>query len=82
MQQSPVNQGYSSTELDALKNRIGRVLETFPEIQAAYLFGSAALGRATRDSDLDLAVVVDRPLDERKLDLLAALAALKHQWWR
>lgn len=32
------------------------------EIQAAYVFGSVATGRARRDSDVDVAVLLTRPL--------------------
>lgn len=73
-QVSTTDQRDSGAEPDALRVRIARVLAAFPEIQAAYLFGSAAVGRATRESDLDLAVVVDQPLGGRKLDILMALA--------
>ena len=51
------------------------VLRRHPEINLAILFGSVAAGSATRDSDLDLAVAADRPLDaEAKLNLIADLA--------
>lgn len=50
-------------------------LGAFPEVEAAYLFGSAAEGRAGVESDLDLALVVSRPLGTSRLDILTALAA-------
>ena len=62
-------------DLSKLRRLLAEVLEDFPEVQAAYLFGSAAEGRARPDSDLDIGLVVDRPLGERRLDILAALAA-------
>lgn len=64
-----------TTSLDALRPRLARVLSRFPEIAAAYLFGSAARGRAGPESDLDIAVVTTSPLGSRKLDLLTALTA-------
>ena len=54
------------------------------EIQAAYVFGSAATGRVRADSDVDVAVLVDprkqrlRGLDYR-LDLMADLGAALHR---
>lgn len=59
---------------DALKGTLTKVLQGFPEIEAVFLFGSAASGTAKAGSDLDLAVVPSRPLGARRLDLLAALA--------
>jgi len=64
-----------TTSLNALRPRLARVLSQFPEIAAAYLFGSAARGRAGPESDLDIAVVTTSPLGSRKLDLLTALTA-------
>lgn len=63
-------------EIDALQRRICRVLARYPFIEAAYLFGSHAAGRAGPDSDVDLAVVGPRAeLRARKLDILADLIA-------
>ncbi len=51
------------------------IFENYPEIQAVYLFGSSASGRANAESDLDLAVLADdTSLRGRKLDILAELA--------
>ena len=51
------------------------IFERYPGIQAVYLFGSSASGRATPESDLDLAVLADDTnLRHRKLDILAELA--------
>lgn len=56
--------------------RVAKVLQAFPEVQAAYLFGSVAQGRARKDSDIDLALVPRSPgLEDRRLDILAAFAA-------
>ena len=58
-----------------LDGQLADVLRTFPEIRAAFLFGSRAEGRGRPDSDIDLALVPASPaLRDRKLDILAALA--------
>lgn len=52
------------------------VFKKYPGIQAVYLFGSGAYGRANAESDLDLAVIADDAgLRGRRLDILADLAA-------
>lgn len=51
------------------------VLEIHPQIQLAILFGSVAQGRATPESDLDLAVAAKYPLNtELKTTLIEELA--------
>lgn len=45
----------------------------FPEVEAVFLFGSRAEGRAGLESDLDLALVVREPTPGLKLRLLEAL---------
>jgi len=45
-----------------LNNRIRHVLAQHGDIRLAILFGSLAKGRATPESDLDLAVLMDAPL--------------------
>lgn len=61
---------------NVFEKRLRRVLARYPSIQAAYLFGSRAVGRARRHSDLDLALVGHRDaLESGKLDILADLAA-------
>jgi hypothetical protein len=51
------------------------ILGWYPDIQAAYLFGSAAEGKEQADSDIELAIV-PRSAESRKkkLDILAYLA--------
>ena len=39
------------------------MLEHFPDIEALYAFGSIARGDATADSDLDLAVLMNAPIE-------------------
>lgn len=54
---------------------IKQVLDRHPIIRLAVLFGSLAKGEAGRDSDLDLAVSADRPLEcHEKMQLIAELA--------
>ena len=55
--------------------RLAALFSQYPEIQAVYLFGSAAAGATHADSDLDLAVVPRGPEARRKkLDILTDLA--------
>ena len=44
----------------ALHEALGRALAASPGVVSAYLFGSAAAGREHRESDVDLAVLLDR----------------------
>ncbi|MFC1466200.1 MAG: nucleotidyltransferase domain-containing protein [Candidatus Brachytrichaceae bacterium NZ_4S206] len=47
------------------------VFQRYPGVQAVYLFGSYAEGRARPDSDLDLAILLRHAgLRERRLDIL------------
>jgi hypothetical protein len=62
--------------VDELKAAIAPILDRYPAIEAAYLFGSHARGTAHADSDLDLALVGDAPaLGAIKLDVLADLTS-------
>lgn len=61
-------------ESETLRQQIHRVLKHYPSVQAAYLFGSHAEGRAKPGSDVDLALVGPRAeLQTYKLDILADL---------
>jgi predicted nucleotidyltransferase len=54
---------------------IAHQLARYPAVKLAILFGSLAAGRATSDSDLDLGVAADNPLDmELKTVLIEELA--------
>lgn len=54
---------------------LARVFRKYPEVQAVYLFGSAAEGRTHRESDLDLAVIPRSPAARAlRLDILTDLA--------
>lgn len=58
-----------------IDERIRQVLTKHPQILLAVLFGSMAGNTAGVDSDLDLAVSADRPLDVReKIQLIMDLA--------
>lgn len=49
-------------------------LQRFPDLRAAWLFGSRASGRARFDSDIDLAVLGSAPLTpEQRRDLIEAV---------
>jgi len=51
------------------------LLVQFPAIQIAFLLGSAAKGRLTYESDIDVAVAGEKPLDaETKRKLIEAIA--------
>jgi predicted nucleotidyltransferase len=54
---------------------IRRVLERYPHIRLAILFGSFATGRIRPDSDLDVAVDAGRPITvDEKMKLIEDLA--------
>lgn len=56
-------------------DRIRTLLLAQPDIQAAVVFGSMASGTAGPDSDLDIAILAERPLDAtRRSELIEALA--------
>ena len=58
-----------------LNKRIQKVLAQHGGIRLAILFGSLAKGRATPESDLDLAVLMDVPLSaETKMALIGDLS--------
>lgn len=60
---------------DQLRISIGLILDRYPAVEAAYLFGSHARGTATQDSDIDLALAGKAPLLAAcKLDILADFA--------
>jgi predicted nucleotidyltransferase len=54
---------------------IGVVFQAHPEIQLAVLFGSVAAGKHRRDSDIDVAVDIGRPLTAvEKMEFVAQFA--------
>lgn len=63
---------------------MSRCLSKRREIDAAYVFGSAATGRTRRDSDLDIAVLLARPLapsraTDYRLGLMTDLGSVLHR---
>jgi hypothetical protein len=52
--------------LSAASRAVARSVSRRPEIQAAYIFGSVARGRARPDSDIDIAVLVGRRIPEAR----------------
>ena len=70
--------------MPAIGRAIARSVSKRREIQAAYLFGSAATGRTRADSDVDVAVLLERPLGSRhlldyRLKLMTDLGAALHR---
>jgi predicted nucleotidyltransferase len=65
-------------EPDELLSRVKRALLPIAGVQAAFLFGSRATGRARPDSDIDIAVLLENapPSHERKGVLWPLLTAL------
>ncbi len=65
-----------TTDAGGIETVLTGVLEGYPAVEVALLFGSVACGRATAGSDVDVAVAARRPLplDER-VDLQAAMSA-------
>lgn len=61
----------SPDALTALRTTVDQVLGSHPEVQAAFLFGSAAEGRPFRD--LDIALIVDRRASPAERDIELAL---------
>ena len=60
---------------DELRRKLTSVFRRHPDIQAVYLFGSTAEGRARPESDIDLAVIASSSrIKEKKLDILSELA--------
>lgn len=49
-------------EISQIDAQLREVLEHFPGVSLAVLFGSIAAGRPRTDSDLDIAVAADHPL--------------------
>ena len=57
------------------QNELSQVLEADPTLQIVILFGSVADGQIRADSDIDIAVAADKPLDARaKLALIDTVA--------
>ena len=51
-----------TSDLARVSHQVARCVRARREIQAAYVFGSVATGRSRPDSDVDVAVLLARPL--------------------
>jgi uncharacterized protein len=66
--------------MEKLLEPIRSVLLQHPNIQLCILFGSAAVGRTTAGSDLDIAVAGYKPLSgDEYLELMAAFSSATHR---
>lgn len=70
--------------LAAASRAVARLVARHPNIQAAYIFGSVAQGRARPDSDIDVAVLLGRRLPDARalryrLTLAGELGAALHR---
>jgi predicted nucleotidyltransferase len=65
----------TATDFASIKRAVVRCVSTRPEIQAAYVFGSAATGRVRAGSDVDIAVLIKRQPPARLLTYRLALMA-------
>ncbi len=78
---------HSATRVSALaaaSRVVARCVARHPDIQAAYIFGSVAQGRARPDSDIDVGVLLGRRLPEARalryrLTLAGELGAALHR---
>lgn len=62
------------------ENLVRWLREAISNLQAVYLFGSAATGELRPDSDLDIAVLADAPIDPvARFDLAQAIAAARNR---
>ena len=73
-----------ASDVLSIQRAIARCASKRREIRAAYLFGSAATGRAGPDSDLDVAVLLAGPLGASRsltyrLKLMTDLGAALHR---
>lgn len=56
------------------RTQLRAILSDYPRIKLAILFGSVAQGAAVWDSDLDLAILADTPLDTAlRMELIARI---------
>jgi predicted nucleotidyltransferase len=65
----------TKNQLGSIESKLNEVLLHFPMIVLAVIFGSIAVGRQRRDSDLDIAVSAGRTLAiSEKISIINALA--------
>lgn len=63
-----------------IKGFIAEVAKKYPNLVASYLFGSYAKGNFHKDSDIDLALVMDDLADDEKFDIQVQLMLLASQF--
>jgi predicted nucleotidyltransferase len=62
--------------MDTLATQLRELLSPYPQFELAILFGSQATGRATQNSDIDLALLADVPISSTlKLTLIERIGA-------
>ncbi len=63
---------------DKIKKLLKEYLDHLPDIAAAYLFGSYAEGKMSKDSDIDIAILLARGKKESsdKLKVMADLSRI------
>ena len=64
---------YSAVDMADLEHNVNAVLADFPEVVAAYLFGSRAGSRPRRTSDVDVALIFDARTDRERRFLTRCL---------
>lgn len=62
-----------------IKADVKSVLVNYPEVESAYLFGSYAIGKATRQSDVDIMLVLNKPMGIRFFGIAADLSNKLHK---
>ena len=64
----------------SIKEQTLQTIDAFPEIRLAILFGSAANGKLTADSDIDIALAGIDPLKpSQKIQIIGKLSLLLHR---
>lgn len=62
-------------ETDKIDRQIQSVMDQFSDIKLVIIFGSVATGKASLESDLDIAILAKKPLSaQNKISLINALA--------
>ena len=62
--------------MSTLDEQLVRFLSRYPQLKLAIMFGSQATGEATKDSDIDLALLADTPVSGNlKLELVEQIGA-------
>ena len=62
--------------MSTLDKQLVQLLSRYPQFELAILFGSQAAGRASKDSDIDLALLANAPISGTlKLELIELIGA-------